>query len=72
MAPSRVSAWTRHRLSPVDRVYVVIRPAASVYVSGSPHLHFSVHVVNDPNRWWKGRDLNPYKLLRGASPAGSP
>lgn len=36
-------------------------------VSGSPHLHFSVHVVNDPNRWWKGRDLNPYKLLRASS-----
>lgn len=41
-------------------------------VSGAPHLHFSVHVVNDPNRWWRGRDLNPYKLLRGSSPAGSP
>ncbi|HEU4884005.1 MAG TPA: M23 family metallopeptidase [Longimicrobium sp.] len=41
-------------------------------VSGSPHLHFSVHVVNDPNRWWHGRDVNPYKLLRGAAPAQSP
>jgi peptidoglycan LD-endopeptidase LytH len=36
-------------------------------VSGSPHLHFSVHVVTDPNRWWHGRDLNPYTLLRGAA-----
>jgi murein DD-endopeptidase MepM/ murein hydrolase activator NlpD len=41
-------------------------------VSGSPHLHFSVHVVNDPNRWWKGRDLNPYKLLRASSTAAAP
>jgi murein DD-endopeptidase MepM/ murein hydrolase activator NlpD len=32
-------------------------------VTGSPHLHFSVHTVTDPNRWWKGRDLNPYDLL---------
>lgn len=41
-------------------------------VSGSPHLHFAVFVVNDPNRWWRGRDLNPYKLLRGAPSAGPP
>ncbi|HEY0020748.1 MAG TPA: M23 family metallopeptidase [Longimicrobium sp.] len=33
-------------------------------VSGSPHLHFAVFTVTDPNRWWKGRDLNPYTLLR--------
>jgi murein DD-endopeptidase MepM/ murein hydrolase activator NlpD len=33
-------------------------------VSGSPHLHFAVFTVIDPNRWWKGRDLNPYTLLR--------
>lgn len=32
-------------------------------VSGSPHLHFAVFTVTDPNRWWKGRDLNPYTLL---------
>ncbi len=32
-------------------------------VTGSPHLHFSIHTVTDPNRWWKGRDLNPYDLL---------
>ncbi|HEX6367754.1 MAG TPA: M23 family metallopeptidase [Longimicrobium sp.] len=38
-------------------------------VSGAPHLHFSVHVVKDPNRWWHGRDLNPYKLLRASSTA---
>lgn len=32
---------------------------------GSPHLHFGVYTVTDPNRWWRGRDLNPYLLLRG-------
>ena len=32
-------------------------------VSGSPHLHFAVFTVADPNRWWRGRDLNPYDLL---------
>ncbi|HEX2095288.1 MAG TPA: M23 family metallopeptidase [Longimicrobiaceae bacterium] len=31
---------------------------------GSPHLHFAVYTVTDPNRWWRGRDLNPYALLR--------
>ncbi|HEX6747277.1 MAG TPA: M23 family metallopeptidase [Longimicrobium sp.] len=34
---------------------------------GSPHLHFGVYTVADPNRWWHGRDLNPYPLLRGAA-----
>lgn len=37
-------------------------------VTGSPHLHFAVFTVTDPNRWWRGRDLNPYELLRAASP----
>lgn len=32
-------------------------------VSGSPHLHFAAFTVTDPNRWWRGRDLNPYELL---------
>jgi murein DD-endopeptidase MepM/ murein hydrolase activator NlpD len=38
-------------------------------VSGSPHLHFAVFTVTDPNQWWRGRDLNPYELLRAASTA---
>ena len=29
-----------------------------------PHLHFGVHVVTDPNAYHRGRDLNPYPLLR--------
>jgi peptidoglycan LD-endopeptidase LytH len=36
-------------------------------VTGSPHLHFAVFTVADPNRWWRGKDLNPYKLLRGGA-----
>lgn len=29
----------------------------------SPHLHFSIHTVTDPNRWWRGRTLPPCELL---------
>lgn len=36
-------------------------------VTGSPHLHFAVFTVTDPNRWWRGRDLNPYTLLRASA-----
>ena len=32
-------------------------------VQGSAHLHFAVYTVRDPNRWWTGRNLNPYRLL---------
>ena len=38
-------------------------------VSGGAHLHFAVFTVDDPNRWWRGRDLNPYPLLLGADDA---
>ncbi|HET6764378.1 MAG TPA: M23 family metallopeptidase [Longimicrobiaceae bacterium] len=31
--------------------------------AGAPHLHFGVYTVTDPNRWWHGRDLNPYAVL---------
>lgn len=31
--------------------------------AGTPHLHFSVHTVTDPNRWWRGRNLDPCDLL---------
>ena len=37
---------------------------------GSPHLHFAVYTVTDPNRWWRGRDLNPYDLLKDAAADG--
>ncbi|HET7462892.1 MAG TPA: M23 family metallopeptidase [Longimicrobium sp.] len=32
--------------------------------ASAPHLHFGVYTVTDPNRWWHGRDLNPYPLLK--------
>ena len=36
---------------------------------GDYHLHFAIFTVMDPNRWWRGRDLNPYTLLkRSAEP----
>ncbi|HEU0012309.1 MAG TPA: M23 family metallopeptidase [Longimicrobium sp.] len=35
---------------------------------GTPHLHFAAFTVTEPNRWRKGRDLNPYPLLRGRDP----
>jgi len=39
---------------------------------GSPHLHFSVFTVPDPNRWWRGRNISPCDLLScGDSIAGS-
>ena len=31
--------------------------------AAAPHLHFGVYTVTDPNRWWHGRDLNPYTVL---------
>lgn len=31
--------------------------------SGTPHLHFSMYTVTDPNRWWRGRNINPCDLL---------
>jgi murein DD-endopeptidase MepM/ murein hydrolase activator NlpD len=35
---------------------------------GSAHLHFSIYTVTDPNRWWRGRNINPCDLL----PCGDP
>lgn len=35
-------------------------------VQGSPHLHFAVRTVVDPNQWWAGRGINPDPLLVGA------
>lgn len=36
--------------------------------SHAPHLHFSVHLLGDDKRWWRGRPINPYEMLRQASP----
>ncbi|HWK89029.1 MAG TPA: M23 family metallopeptidase [Longimicrobium sp.] len=35
---------------------------------GTPHLHFAAFTVTEPNRWRKGKDLNPYPLLIGPDP----
>lgn len=31
---------------------------------GDYHLHFSVAVLSNVGRWWEGRTLNPYPLMR--------
>ena len=31
---------------------------------GAPHLHFAVFQLSDRNRWWGGRAINPYPLLK--------
>jgi peptidoglycan LD-endopeptidase LytH len=31
---------------------------------GDTHLHFSVAILSHPSRWWEGRNLNPYDLLK--------
>ena len=33
---------------------------------GNYHLHFSISVVSDPQRYWDGRNINPYPLLHDA------
>jgi len=32
--------------------------------AGNYHLHFSVSIVADPTRYWEGKNINPYPLLR--------
>ena len=32
--------------------------------AGNYHLHFSVAILADPNRYWEGKNINPYPLLR--------
>lgn len=32
--------------------------------AGNYHLHFSIAVVTDPNRYWEGTNINPYPLLQ--------
>jgi peptidoglycan LD-endopeptidase LytH len=33
---------------------------------GDHHLHFAVAVLSSRSRWWEGRNLNPYNLLRAS------
>lgn len=32
--------------------------------AGNYHLHFSISIVADPKRYWEGKNINPYPLLR--------
>lgn len=31
--------------------------------AGNYHLHFSISVVSDPQRYWEGTNINPYPIL---------
>ena len=31
--------------------------------AGNYHLHFSIALTTDPNRYWEGTNINPYPLL---------
>lgn len=35
----------------------------------APHLHFAIFKVRDRNRWWDGRAINPYPLLKMSTAA---
>ena len=30
----------------------------------APHLHFAIHELAGDKRWWKGKAVNPYAMLR--------
>ena len=30
----------------------------------SPHLHFAIHELDGDKRWWKGKPVDPYPLLK--------
>ena len=32
----------------------------------TPHLHFAVFEVGDDRRWWKGKAIDPYPLLKSS------
>ncbi|MEP6636386.1 MAG: M23 family metallopeptidase [Acidobacteriota bacterium] len=32
--------------------------------TGNYHLHFSIATIADPKRYWEGKNINPYPLLR--------
>jgi murein DD-endopeptidase MepM/ murein hydrolase activator NlpD len=38
----------------------------------APHLHFAIYRVRDRHRWWAGRAINPYPLLKLSASASSP
>ena len=40
---------------------ILIAPA------NTPHLHFAVFELGPDRRWWKGRPIDPYLVLRQAT-----
>ena len=70
---------TRFYYAHLDRYAVGLREGMSVYrgqvigyvgntgnARGGPHhLHFSIALLSDQRRWWEGKNLNPFPLLRG-------
>ena len=30
----------------------------------APHLHFTIFELGEDKKWWKGRAVNPYTLLK--------
>lgn len=36
-----------------------------------PHLHFQIMLWPSDGKWWNGEPVNPYPVLRGASPSGN-
>lgn len=34
----------------------------------APHLHFAIFELGPEKRWWEGKPINPYPLLRGPVP----
>jgi murein DD-endopeptidase MepM/ murein hydrolase activator NlpD len=32
--------------------------------AGNYHLHFSIWAIEDPKRYWEGKNINPYPLLK--------
>lgn len=38
-------------------------------VIGGAHLHLRIDRTDNPERWWRAKPLNPYPLLRDATPA---
>ena len=33
----------------------------------APHLHFAIFELGPQKRWWEGKPINPYPLLRGST-----
>jgi len=36
--------------------------------NGTPHLHFAIFHLTEKKRWWEGRPINPYTVLKSTVP----